>query len=416
MQTHEQKKGRRIAWIQRNHITVFFILIAIESLGANFAHPITPTLIQNLGLPDYSFGLLFAGMAFTNFLFSPFWAKQVKHMGSKKVLGICCVGYGGGQAMFAIMTTLPTILVARLVSGFFVGGIMVSFLTYIIHQVGIEKRGKYLALSATFATVFGAFGYLVGGFVGVVSIPITFTLQSVTLASSGILFYFLLLDDRVVSTEIRPSIWKEANPFQAFIDSKKFMTITFAILFFVVFLTSTATTAYDQNFNYYIKDQFNFNSSYNGMLKAVVGFISLFANTTICLWILKRTNVKKSVIYILGLAGMVLISVTMLEGILPFIIGNIIFYGLNAIYIPLLQDMCANGAKDKDSNMVMGFYNAMKSLGMIAGALFAGFIYTFGPKLSFFYAGVFFLVSMLGTILYFKRTKQTDKKLSNSHK
>lgn len=390
-------------WIKRYHMQLFFLLIAIESMAANFAHPITPTLIKNLHLPDYSFGLLYAGMAFTNFLFSPLWAKQVKRIGSHKVLGICCAGYGIGQAMFAVMTTLPAILIARLISGFFVGGIMVSFLTYIIHQIGAENRGKYLALSATFTTVFAAFGYLIGGFIGVVSIPITFALQSTTLIVTGFLFYIFLKDDKEECAKM--NIWKEANPFQAFFDSRKIMTVSFAILFFVVFLTSTASTAYDQNFNFFIKDQFNFNSSYNGMLKAVVGFISLFANTTICLWIMKKTDVKKSVIYVLGCAGASLILITMMHDVLPFILINFVFFALNAIYIPLLQDMCATSAKHKDSNMVMGFYNAMKSLGMIAGALFAGFIYGIGPRLSFLYAGIFFLLSMLGTIWYYQRKK-----------
>ena len=31
-------------------------------------------------------------------------------MGSRRVLGICCVGYGIGQLLFAIVETLPTIM------------------------------------------------------------------------------------------------------------------------------------------------------------------------------------------------------------------------------------------------------------------------------------------------------------------
>lgn len=391
------------AFLLKYHFQLFFIAVALESLAANFAHPITPTLIKNLQLPDYSFGMLYAGMAFTNFLFSPFWAKQVTRLGSRRVLGICCVGYGVGQLLFAIMKTLPTIMFARLLSGFFVGGIMVSILTYIIHTSSVENRGRYLALSATLTTVFAAFGYLVGGFAGVVSIPLTFAMQSGVLVFCGFMFAVCLREDKEKQTKpIR--IWKEANPFQAFLDARRFMTLTFAILFFAVFLTSTATTAYDQNFNYFIKDQFQFNSSYNGMLKAVVGFISLLANTTICVWIMKKTNVKKSVIYVLGGAGITLLAITMLEDILPFIMVNIIFFALNAIYIPLLQDLCASASNASDSSMVMGFYNAMKSLGMIAGALFAGFIYSAGPRLSFLYAGIFFLISMLAAVWYYKRS------------
>lgn len=390
------------SWIFRNHLILFFTIIALESMAANFAHPITPTLIQNLGLPDYSFGLLYAGMAFTNFLFSPFWAKQVANIGSRRVLGICCCGYGVGQMLFALMNTLWTIMLARLLSGFFVGGILVSFLTYIIHMCDVTERGRYLALSATITTVFSAFGYLIGGFSGVISIPFTFALQSSVLILSGLLFRIILHDDKEKQTDGMRT-WKDINPFQAFLDARNFMTISFAILFFTVFFTSTATTAFDQNFNYFIKDQFQLNSSYNGSIKAVVGFISLLANTTICVWIMRRTDVKKSVIFILGGAGLLLILITMQQDILPFMIFNLLFFAFNAMYIPLLQDLCASTSSSEHSSMVMGFYNAMKSLGMIAGALFAGFIYAAGPRLSFLFAGIFFLIAMAASVVFYRR-------------
>ena len=38
----------------------FFGAMILFNLAANFAHPMTPTIIQNLGLPDYMFGLMLA--------------------------------------------------------------------------------------------------------------------------------------------------------------------------------------------------------------------------------------------------------------------------------------------------------------------------------------------------------------------
>jgi len=392
-------------WNYKNHMILFFVLVALENLAANFAHPITPTLIKELALPDYSFGVLYAGMAFTNFLFSPMWAKQVKRIGSKKVLGICCVGYGIGQLLFAIMTTLPTILMARMLSGFFVGGIMVSYLTYIIHESKEQDRGKFLALNATFASVFGAFGYVIGGFAGMISIRFTFLLQSLTLIISGLGFYFILNEDKEETKEAFHFL-KDANPFQAFIDSKQFMSTLFVLLFVSVFLTSTASTAYDQCFNYYIKDYFNLNSSYNGMVKAVVGFISLLANTTICVWLLQKSDVRKSTIYVL-LCGMFFLSgIAFFNEILPFVIMNLLFFAINAIYIPLLQDLCAQRSCNKDRDMVMGFYNAIKSLGMISGALFAGFLYEISAKLSFSFASVLFGICAILIMIYYKKTSR----------
>lgn len=48
------------SFLSKYHLQLFFFAVALESLAANFAHPITPTLIQNLQLPDYSFGMLYA--------------------------------------------------------------------------------------------------------------------------------------------------------------------------------------------------------------------------------------------------------------------------------------------------------------------------------------------------------------------
>ena len=73
---------------------------------------------------------------------------------------------------------------------------------------------------------------------------------------------------------------------------------------------------------------------------------------------------------------------------------SVVFYTFNAVSIPLLQDLVAKrAAQGKDSNLIMGFYNATKSLGGIIGSLVAGLVYTVGPKLAFVFAGVMLLVA-----------------------
>ena len=57
---------------QSRYLMYFFIIAAFQSIAANFAHPATPTIIKDLGLNDYMFGVAFAGMSITNFLFAPF--------------------------------------------------------------------------------------------------------------------------------------------------------------------------------------------------------------------------------------------------------------------------------------------------------------------------------------------------------
>ena len=48
----------------------FFLTMILFNLAANFAHPVTPTIIKDLGLHDYMFGLSLAVRMTVNFLIS----------------------------------------------------------------------------------------------------------------------------------------------------------------------------------------------------------------------------------------------------------------------------------------------------------------------------------------------------------
>lgn len=389
-------------------LIIYYILVAAESLAANLAHPITPTLIQNLNLPDYMFGLMFAGMSVTNFLFSPFWGRLVDYLQSRSILLIGCVGYGLGQLFFWQATTPVTIMIARCFSGFFVGAINVAMLTYLVNTSDPADRSRNLTIHATTVTVSSTFGYLIGGLAGEISLNLSFGMQVMLLLLCGLLFALLCQKDRSISTS-RPSILqisKGANPFSAFLAGRQFMTSLFALLFGVLLLSMFASTAYDQCFNYYIKDQFGFSSAYNGTIKAVIGVISLVSNMTLCLYIMRKTNVAKSNALLLLFGSISMLGVLIFDTVVPFILFTILYLGINAISVPVLQSLVSGRASAQNSNLVMGFYNAIKSLGMVAGSLIAGFVYDYNPKFPFILAAISFAGAFLLAMLYWKKTKK----------
>ena len=186
-------------------------------------------------------------------------------------------------------------------AGLFTGGIFVSFLTYVVNVSKPEDQAKYLIYSATIQSVAAAFGYMIGGFIGEYSVKATFLVQSVTLFVVAVLFYVVCQPDAPSNVELEPKkLAKEANPFQAFLDSRKFMTVAFAMLFVVNILINFGNTGFDQAFNYYLKDQLSLTSSYNGIIKAAVGLVSFVSNMTLCIWIINKTNTKKSLVVLVG--------------------------------------------------------------------------------------------------------------------
>lgn len=378
----------------------FFAAMILFNLAANFAHPVTPTIIKDLALPDYMFGLMLAAMQFSNFLFSPFWGKLNGAISSRQTLMICCVGYGVAQLGFACATTQGMILLVRVLAGVFVGGIFVSFLTYVINTAKPEDQAKYLTYSATIQAVCGAFGYLVGGVLGEFSIRGTFFLQAFCLGLAGVMFRLVCMPDGQQEKVDLKRIAGDANPLQAFIDGKYFLNMAFAMLFAVNILMNFANTGFDQVFNYYLKDQLGLTSAYNGIIKAAVGLISFVFNMTVCLWIIRKTDTRKSMILLMALCTLAAAGALLVPQISLFILLSVFVYAGYSVSLPVLQNMVAVQADPARKNLVMGFYNATKSLGSIIGSLMAGFLYAVHTKLPFAVVAVAYGISVLAATGY----------------
>ena len=368
----------------KTRFLAFFMAMALFNLASNYAHPVTPTIIQNLGLHDYMFGLALATMMTANFLFSPFWGKINLYISSGRSLCICCIGYGLAQLGFACSTTELTVLLYRLLAGVFVGGIFVGMLTYIVNIAKPEDQGKYLTVSATINAVGGAFGYLIGGLIGEYSIQLTFWVQSASLCLAGILFLLVCQNDAQPGE--KPSakvLLSQANPLQAFFDGKYFMNKGFALLFLLCALINFANTGFDQAFNYYLKDQLALTSSYNGIIKAAVGMVTFVFNTTLCVWIIRKTHRPLSLTVLVAVCTLSAVCTLLTPKIWLFISWSVLVYAGYSVSIPVLQSIVADQADPSQKNLVMGFYNAAKSLGSVIGSLTAGFIYALHAKLPF---------------------------------
>ncbi len=388
-----------------NNITLFFVAAIVFNMAASFAHPVTPTLIQEYHLNDYMFGVALAVMQCAYFLMSPFWGKLNNYIASRKSMLICCLGYAVGQALFGMARTESMVIFARIFAGMFTGGAFTSFLTYIVNTSSDMERGRNLTIFATIQTVAGAFGYFVGGFLGEVSLNVTFAAQTACLALAGVAFFFICRDDRPADAgKIEPKrLVREANPFAAFVACRHFMTVLFAVLFASACLYNLGYTAFEQCFNYYIKDALGLTSKYNGLIKGVIGFVSLAANATICMWIIKKTNVRRSIVLVLGLGAVAITGVVFADSTLPFMGISVLFYAIYAVSLPLLQDLVARrAAHTTDSNLVMGFFNSTRSLGGIVGSLCAGFLYSSSPKSPFVFAAIALALSTLCALIYAK--------------
>ena len=106
---------------------------------------------------------------------------------------------------------------------------------------------------------------------------------------------------------------------------------------------------------------------------------------TICVWIIYKTDTKKSMVVLVSVCAAAALGTTVIGNIGIFIVFSVLVYAGYSVSIPVLQNMVAQQADPAQKNLVMGFYNATKSLGSIAGSFIAGEIYAVNAKLPFPY-------------------------------
>lgn len=394
---------------QINPILIFFILTMFQNIANNLAHPVTPTFIKNLNLGNSMFGIAYAAMAAGQFLFSPFWGKMTNVIGEKKQMSLGVLTYSLSQFLFMISKNEISIILARLLAGFGMGGFTVAALTYIIRISSDENRGQNLTYYTTITTVFSTVGYLIGGLLGDKEIHYAFLLQVILLAAIGILYAFLILKNDHLEKINRQELLREVNPLRSLFNGKKIMTPLLICLFAAAFIASLASTAYDQSFNYYIKDIFDFKPSYNGLIKASVGIMSFIANMTLCIYLQKKKDLATSLIVIFILCSGSLYALIHAPNLALLLIINMIYFTINSLYLPLLQNLCTQYSNAENRGLVMGFCNSMKALGMIVGALIAGFVYDINPNAPFSAASIFFILSAIIMLVYCIQRKHQSK-------
>lgn len=378
--------------MQNVSIKRWLVVTMLFAMFANIAHPVTPRFIKSLGLGDSMFGYAYAGMAFTNFLFSPLWAKLAEKYGNIKVTSLTLFFYGVSQLMFGLSTTTFNIMTARLVGGFFIGGIFVSQLLYIVNNANPKEKGQAMVNNATMQIVAGTFGFLLGGLIGDYKIIYAFYFQVTGLFLTS-LFVFLFIKEDSKNHKYQKFKLKEVNPFISLkseeIKSNRFLRN----IFIVSIMASTASVLYDQTFNYYMADFFNFPPSVNGVVKSITGVLAFITNSTITLWIIKKTNLTKSLGVIFFTVSALILLLINIEVPLIFLAINIIYFAVHAAYLPVIQDLVTDAAVNQ--NLAIGTLNSLKSLGMILGAILAGFAYALDKKLPFLISLLIFAIAGL---------------------
>lgn len=338
-------------------------------IAANLIHPITPSVIKYLNLPSFMFGIAYATMSLTNFIFSPVWSYLTKVMGKIRVFAIGCLGYGGGQFLFMLAGDATSLIVARIISGIFAGSFMVAAMAY-VSEYSKDNFKTNMGIFTAAGAIATSIGFFIGGQIGSNNFRYSFYLQFILLVIIAILITLLLKNDISQKLEWK-SLINSFNPFKNF-GAKSLKNSTKYCLFFIFFLYM-AMIIYDNSFNYYLRDILALSASVNGNIKAISGIMIFIFNASISVYLVRKFNLKKLYLIFTNLTSLVLIVAFLFQGTIFYAL-NVLFYLLIAVDLLFFQTIILNNDKENSTNL-SGLLNSLRAISGFIGATVAGFIY-----------------------------------------
>lgn len=367
--------------MRNKSLTLILFINLLSSLTFSMAHPVTPMLIKELGLPTFMFGVFFATMSIGNFIGSPLFGSLSDSKGRIKFLILGALGYGISQLGFGYSTNALIILLFRFTGGFFVVSYLTTSMAYLTDLTNAENRVKYVTYYSAINTVGSALGSLLGGIIGNNNYRATFLVQFILSLILAALVYFLLAETVTPSNNKLQLTLRHKN------KTTKITNRNLSIIFLVIVLFYFSSTSYNSTINYYIEDILNLPPSFIGGFLAVSGIVGFTINlifTPILAKVFKEISIFKVLTLLISAS---LILMTLCNNTSLFLCSALLFAALASMHIPLQQAIVTK-LSHGNYGAVMGVLNSCKAVGMISGSLLSGFIFDFWSKSPFLISAI----------------------------
>lgn len=375
----------------KRKMIVFSAIYGLLFIGTNMVHAITPAFFQSMGYPSAMFGIAFACMSLSNFLISPFWGERAGKIGYAKCFAFGAMGYTAGQIWFGLSHTPLLSALARLITGLFVSSFSISGVLYVSELGEKDNGGKYVAYLAAVQTACSAAGYFLGGMLGTISFSAAFAGQAILCIMAAMLAVTLVHEPK---RHKKTASKQKLNPLSALWNVRGLLNAYILTFFAAAMCASFTTNCFDNAFNYYIRDQFAFPTSYNGIIKASVGLLGLVVNLFFNPWLAQKGNLRNAIIVVFSAGTVALMLLPLSQSITAFIVLAVVYYTISAAYLPIHQTLGA-----ENGGTVYGAYMSVRSFGQMIGGLLAGLFYALNEQLPFYASAIAFLLAVVFSVV-----------------
>lgn len=390
---------------KRKCLVVILILLFLQGIFANIHHPIMPSYVSKLNLPNYMFGFFFAFMNIGMLIGAPFWG-SLGDSGKKRISVITgFTMYGVFQLLFGLGNFFGpwTLSLIRFFSGFGIAASFSIIISEIILLSDKENRAQNIAFGAAALAIGGAIGQFLGGFVytneflnNTFNTDSVFVILFIQFVSSMILALYTFLLYRPVEVERDENV-KRAKFYDGFKEIKNISVDLLLFLIALTFITIGAVNI-DKYLDVYFINDLGYKENILGNFKMVVGFVSVFTSLLIVPLFMKFKK-RLLLLSVFQIISSMLILIIFGTSFTSFIALMYTFY---MVYIvikttnePLEKEYISNYGTEENMSTLTGIRHSFYSLGTIIGPILGAFIYDYNSVLVFYVSIIFFLISIV---------------------
>lgn len=376
------------------------------------SNPSMPEYLDDLEIGGRFVGLYLASGGLGLLLFSTLWGSLGDIKDRRKILALTFIGYGIGQGLFGLFHNPYALLVASLISGFFVAGVLVNLYAYINDNIIIEQeRNKVLSYAVSLYLIGGSIAYLVGALLETLfadRLSIVFFIQASALLLFGFIFYFARIDLKDTDHHLsRLSFVEKLN------EVKKLPWVpiyTITLTFFVSFAHNNVRRFLD----YYIIDQ-GYSAIVLGLVIFLVGFVSLISNLWIAPYFLKRFHNFRFLQWQFFFAPIFLFLTFFMNNLL---VGLYSFYMLYTVMLAIYEPTAISFMSENravSQGVLVGVRQSIVGLGMTLGYVVGGFLYALEEIYVFRLSAILLIIVFIGFTILIELKKVDVKKYRENY-
>jgi len=391
-------------------LSVYFLQGVIHNLG----HPVTPSLVEEMGINDYMFGIFFATMSFGLMLGGPLWGSLGDQGNKRRYIVFGLLLYSFGQYMFGNVGNQYWMVFFRFVSGFGVAASAALLISVLICESETTNRTKYIAWSVAAFTIGASVGYFIGGEMGSNEVFTDmlepnlygniFLIQAV---ANTLLAGYVFVGLKRINTLGVADLNKKPNIFQGFKDIK-FLDKTLVIFLVSLTFISIGMINVSKFMDVFLIDK-GYTTSELGTFVGVTGIVSLISSIVIVPLVSKFKRDMTIMIYIQMLSALIIYFVFRSNEIMLVLYTVFMIYVIfKAVYGPLEQNYISSHASNGKYGTIMGVRQSFFAIGFVIGPLIGGFLYDINPIYVFDFSVAMFILG--GVLLLFVkgRIKKTN--------